>query len=914
MDFKRQINDQKNLPDSIASRDLPDVEGARRFFRQLAEAHPADARKLQKKDSLLSDVLAIAAFSPLLATTLLQNPAYIFWLERRRNENTVRLKEELLESLARFSLTNSQIEAQILLSRFRRRELLRIYLRDIRRLGTITETTEDISHLADAILEYALQIARQQLDNRYGIPLETNEKGRENPARFCIVSLGKLGSRELNYSSDIDLLFIYSGDGATSGKGARGEAITNREYFIKLAELVTKIVGQQTGEGAAYRVDLRLRPHGRVGALAISLAEAVSYYQNQSQAWERQTLIRARASAGETKIFREFWRQLAPSVYSTAGTIENALRSVKLSKDKINLEHASTGGFNVKLGRGGIREIEFIAQALQLAYGGGDEWLRSSAHTLITLSRLADRKLLSANELTKLSDAYEFLRRLEHRLQMEHGLQTHLVPNNAEKRLLVAKRMGAENLRNFDAALSFQTTNVNRIFERVFVAADDDSPHHTEAKTDADAPQNAAFSHILTSLEKGLKNSKIETKKFSALAQFSRVSPYFAEIISAKPQLLETLPLENQQFQKKDYNKILAAAISAENSFRESLAGLRTAWIKSFLEIAAFDIFGKITLPEAKKLQTELAEASVNAALEITKRELARKFDFSGELDFAVLAVGKFGGRGMDYGSDLDLILVYDDEKPVAANLSHAEFYSRAVDIFVTALSGFTREGNLYRVDLRLRPDGKNGATSIGKTAFFNYLETRAAVWEWLAYVKLRGVAGALDLAAEVEINARRIIHQNALKTHKDELKNQTRRVRARLAAEKSRGKNSDIKFDAGGLLDIYFAMRYLQLRDNIPDEGENRSTQFMLEKLYADKSLTRENFVALSKGHAFLNLLDHNLRLTGGRSNILPLANKTALQIIATRMNLESAQDLHEQLALHRIEIHSAFENILED
>lgn len=419
-------------------RDLPDPDGAKRFFGQLQERNPAEANKLLKSSALLSDVLTIASYSPLLGTTLLQNPYYFSWLKRQRSEAKTRDKEELLEALARFSLTNSQIEPQIQLARFRRRELLRIYLRDIRRLGTIAEITEEISNLADAILEHALRLARQEMDNRFGNPQEIDEKGRAKSAQFCVVSLGKLGSNELNYSSDIDLLFLYSTEGMTSGNGSRG-AVTNREYFTKLAESVTKIVGQQTGEGAAYRVDLRLRPHGRVGALAVSLNEAVKYYSTNAQAWERQTLIRARASAGDAEIFREFFAAIEPKVYSAEETVENALRNVKLSKEKINLEHQTDKGYNVKLGTGGIREIEFIAQALQLAYGGRDRWLRAS-HTLKSLARLADRKLISDNDLTELSDAYDFLRRLEHHLQMEHGLQTHIVPLEGEKLDLIARK------------------------------------------------------------------------------------------------------------------------------------------------------------------------------------------------------------------------------------------------------------------------------------------------------------------------------------------------------------------------------------------------------------------------------------------------------------------------------------------
>ena len=457
-----------SLPEKIESfiKNLPDADGARRFYSSLAEKFPTEERKLAKNEGLLSDILTLAAFSPLLAATILQNKSYIGWLKGQRLSTKVRDKEELLESLARFALTSSTLETNVLLARFRRRELLRIYLRDIRNLGTIAEITEEISHLADAILEFALRQARQELDNRYGAPLEIDGKNRARQAEFCIVALGKLGSNELNYASDIDLLFLYSNDGATSGRGTRG-AVTNREYFIKLAENIVKIVGEKTGEGAAYRVDLRLRPHGRVGALAISLADAVNYYRTTARSWERQVLIRSRVSAGDGKIFQDFFGKVESNVFSKTETVENALRNVRLSKEKINLEKTSGVNFNVKLGRGGIREIEFIAQALQLAFAGNDRWLRAP-HTLISLARLADRKLFSETELTELFEAYEFLRRLEHRLQMENGLQTHTLPNDAEKRLMLSKRMNCADLPTFETALENYTGNVNRIFSRIF--------------------------------------------------------------------------------------------------------------------------------------------------------------------------------------------------------------------------------------------------------------------------------------------------------------------------------------------------------------------------------------------------------------------------------------------------------------
>ncbi|MCY7347602.1 MAG: hypothetical protein LH614_15470 [Pyrinomonadaceae bacterium] len=903
-----------SLPGKIASfiEKLPGAENTRRFYEQLTEKSPAEAKRLAKNEGLLSDVLTLAAFSPLLATTILQNPPYVAWLNRQRISTKVRGKEELIESLARFAATNSSVEANVLLARFRRRELLRIYLRDIRNLAAVVEITEEISHLADAILEYALRLARQELDNRYGSPLETDGKNRARQARFCIVALGKLGSHELNYSSDIDLLFLYSTDGSTSGQGVRG-TLTNREYFIKLAELITKIVGAPTGEGAAYRVDLRLRPHGRVGALAISAAEAVNYYANSARSWERQVLIRSRVSAGDADVFQGFFQQVKASVFSIDETVENALSSVRLSKEQINAEKISDKNFNVKLGKGGIREIEFIAQALQLAYGGRDEWLRAP-HTLISLSRLADRKHIAETELTELFEAYEFLRRLEHRLQMENGLQTHLVPHEAEKRSLTARRMNYGSLDDFDAAVKKHSANVNRIFERVF---------GSEKIADKIVAPMLAPLPFDAPLADDIQNSPADLPtQPSSLEILTQISPYYAEMIASNPSLVSDLPSLESAFTEKNYREIFLAAVAPPTDFKSALAILRKMRSRSLLEIVAFDVFGKLTLQESKRRQTELAEASLAAAIVLTKSELEKKFSVSiAEFPFAVLGLGKLGGGGIDYGSDLDLILVYDDEVSLPVeNLTHAEFYSRAVEIFVTVLSSLTRDGLLYRVDLRLRPDGKNGATSISKSAFLNYLETRAAMWEWLAYVKLRGAAGDLKLARETEAAAKKIIYANAqkLKAEGSELKTlreESRRIRERLEAEKSGGRKNkeiDIKFGAGGMLDVYFAVRFLQLRDDVPDDADNRSTAFILKKLHENGSLNKEDFQNFFDGYEFLTELDHNLRLTVGRSSKIPLANQTALQTIVNRMKIASIKDLLQQLTLHRLNIRAAFENIM--
>src|SRR5919106_1175403 len=429
-------------------RDLPDQNGARLFIERLAKDQPRAYQTLLKQPALLADVLALAAWSPLLATTLEQNTEYLSWLGRERGDPRVRTVDEFKEALARFALTNSSLNPQVLLARFRRRELLRTYLHDIRRSQTLVETTEELSNLADAILDYALSLARQDLDNRYGLPRLIDERGRTATAEFCVIALGKLGSMELNYASDIDLVFLYSDDGTTAGTGERGE-VSNREYFVKLSETIARLVGQSGGEGAAYRVDLRLRPHGRDGALACSLQEGVRYYMHTAQDWERQTLIRSRAAVGSAELFARFKAAVTPAVFRPDVSVSGALASVRLAKQKIDRQVEKKSGFNVKLGRGGVREIEFIAQALQLAHGGGDDWLRGP-HTVVSLCRLSDRGFITQAERSELSDAYYFLRSVEHRLQMEHGLQTHTVPEAAEAQTLLARRMGfgGPNARN----------------------------------------------------------------------------------------------------------------------------------------------------------------------------------------------------------------------------------------------------------------------------------------------------------------------------------------------------------------------------------------------------------------------------------------------------------------------------------
>lgn len=939
-------------------RDLPDQHAAERALERLRKENERSYQQLLKQPALLADVLALAAWSPLLATTLEQNPEYLPWLSRERADPRVRTCDELKEALARFALTNSSLNPQNLLARFRRRELLRTYLHDIRRSQTLVETMEELSNLADAILDYALSLARQDLDNRYGLPRLIDDRGRTATAEFCVIALGKLGSMELNYASDIDLVFLYSDDGTTAGTGERGE-VSNREYFVKLSETTARLVGQSGGEGAAYRVDLRLRPHGRDGTLACSLQEAARYYLHTAQDWERQALIRSRAAAGSPELFTRFKEAVTPAVFRPDVSVSGALASVRLAKQKIDRQVEKKSGYNVKLGRGGIREIEFMAQALQLAHGGRDEWLRAP-HTLVSLGRLADRSFITQLEHTQISDAYTFLRMLEHRLQMEHGLQTHTVPENDEALSLLARRMGFAGKEDFLGALKTNTTNVRHTYDRLFADVEKtedvvveevarEIPTDTvvamdcaRVLTDRMGPEwsgrikplaNRIISladktlnphrallqlfRITASLAKTEELVTITETNLDTLLQLCGTSEPFAERIAANPALISVLDTTATTALRRDYRAMLRAAIDAERNFPAELAAFRLQWAKLIVEIAALDVENELSIFETNSLQTELATASMNVAYLVARREMARRYgSFSGGPRVAFYGLGRLSTGGVDYGSDLDILITYDSLVPSPIKtLTQDETYSRLVELMIAALASITREGYLYRVDTRLRPHGKNGPLVTSSEGFLDYLRDESAPWEWLAYAKLRCVGGDNEMGKMIELHARHRIHANAAKLDVNELKTVTRHVRERLEKEKgSRGRRlgPDIKYGPGGMLDVYFAARYLQLRDEVLDEGEDRSTAFTLERLREEGSLTDEDFSVLSNGYSLLRSIDHNLRLITHRSTRLPDPNHVAAKDVATRAGFESVAEMQETVTEQMRAIREAYLRIV--
>jgi len=908
---------------------LPDPEAAERFYSELSSRNPEVARRLLHNEGLLADLLTLSAFSPLLATTVLQNPEYIWWLEQCRTDTRPRSKDELVDALHEFS-QNDDSPFEVVLSRFKRREFMRVFLLDIKRLVTISETTDEISHIADSILEFALAEGLRRLERRFGKALAVGGQDNGNFARFTIVSFGKLGSRELNYSSDIDLLFIYSSEGETSG-GESG-SITNKEFFIKLSETIVKLVGTSAGEGAAYRVDMRLRPHGRVGPLAISLNDSVRYYMGEARPWERQILIRSRSSAGDPSLFKEFISNLSTSIYAIDQIPGEALRNVRLSKERIDKEQVNVRGFNVKLGIGGIREIEFIAQALQLAHGSTDRWIRSS-HTVIALSRLCDRGYITDRELVLLKSAYEFLRQLEHVLQMEHGLQTHTLPEDPGKQDLIARRMGMNDRSTLLSEMVLQTSNVSEVFRRIFGEEAEkelnspitDSENTNGIPISVGEESTGSFDGLSQTLKRDIRSAL--SGRFASrdangiLDALARKAPHFAEKIVAMPWIFPSESWLESPTESRDVSirNSMRQAVDSVPDFPARMGAMRKAWATTHMGIVCAEVSDAITHYESKRLQTVLAEASIESALRIAAEDVLKTpLQDAQESGMAILGLGKLGGRGIDFGSDLDLVLIYEegDGAPVGHG-SRTQVFARISELFVTALSSMTRDGQMYRVDLRLRPDGKNGPMSCSSNSIIDYFKNRAAVWEWLAYLKVRCSGGAMTMGTETERTLRSVILERASGESRKILAAETSRIRERLFEERCRnlgGGTIDIKYGRGGLLDIYFASRYLQLAHRIDEVDDDRSTMRMLNHLGTLLPQMADELETLLSAYETLSRIDHALRLSQGRSTRLSLSNSHFSRLIEENFPTFPLGEMKEQLPDLMSSVRKAFDRILSE
>ncbi len=425
---------------------------------------------------LVEPLLRICGASRVLAVVLMSVPGVdADWFEHALGVGAVSPVEHVA-ALREADDRSSIAEVSALLRRHKRRQVLRIGARDLLGLACVVETVRELSALAEGATEVAVRHAQLQVAREYG---------GFDPAdalRFVVLGMGKLGGEELNFSSDIDLVYLFTGGRRESSGGERGAAAGAR-FATRVAEIVTRTLGEVTEEGFVFRVDLRLRPEGQNGPIVNSLAAAITYYESLGQTWERAAMLKARPIAGDHDLGGSFLEEIAPFIYrrfldfDTVEEIEAMKRKVDGSRSRERLDR------DVKLGPGGIREVEFIAQALQLVHGGRDHRLRSRS-TLATLSALADLGLLDRSESASLSEAYLFLRDVEHKLQIVHERQTQVIPQDAEEERLLARRLGyhlgsvpaegratSAEVDRFHADLARHRTAVRRSFESTFLGA-----------------------------------------------------------------------------------------------------------------------------------------------------------------------------------------------------------------------------------------------------------------------------------------------------------------------------------------------------------------------------------------------------------------------------------------------------------
>ncbi|MGE0406565.1 MAG: hypothetical protein AB7O65_09710, partial [Candidatus Korobacteraceae bacterium] len=727
--------------------DVPDPDSALNLFERLI-SDPAGSivSLLNRSRPLLHYALVVFGYSNYLGETLLGNADLFHALGREGALDRSHSLEEFRESLARFRSRSFETETTLLLARFKRREYVRIMLRDVLGIATLAETTAEISTLADVVIEEALREAEVMLRNRFGIPQHKDANGRVVNTQCAVLSLGKLGGNELNYSSDIDLLFLYD-DGPAEGQGGSTEGsgddrpepdnhsgLDNREWFIRLAQQVTELLSRLTAEGFTFRVDLRLRPQGREGEPAVGLRRAVRYYEELAHDWERQAMIKVRHSAGDLALSRKFMRGVQQYVYSedvNFSAIETALET----RDRISRRRVAAArgdSIDVKLDRGGIRDIEFLVQCLQRVYGGKEPWLRSGG-TLFSLSKLHDKQHISGKDFHELTNAYQFLRVLEHRLQLRQGQQTQRLPQSEDELVVIARAVGpvlagqprtmnlVETVRRRMAAVAEIYNRIihHQQFQQDIHPPDLSSPALSGERSDRQILEQIAREapdlyaaivreevslHTRRNLLRFLSAAATDAGRLGMVLQapqslvraldLFRLSNFLTDILARYPEELSAL--EHIRPQQKDQNgadgvvfgspgkpEVVLTWIGSSNlSYGQKLAMLRNQYRRCVFASGARDLLEPRNVYISLEETSAAADASVAAALAIAG-------DPAG---FSVLALGRLGTFEFDLLSDADLLFVHDETMDPGLARQVAQQ-------IVQILSSYTSEGTVVAVD-----------------------------------------------------------------------------------------------------------------------------------------------------------------------------------------------------------------------
>jgi [glutamine synthetase] adenylyltransferase / [glutamine synthetase]-adenylyl-L-tyrosine phosphorylase len=834
-----------------------------------------------------------------------------------------------------------------LLRRHKQREYLRIGARDLMPSVTMEETVRELSALADASLDAAYRFCRAETEKEYG-PL--NLPGTEKPNRFVVLGMGKLGGSELNFSSDVDVIFLYESDEGESAGGPKGKK-TPREFFTAIGKKIIQAMGKVTEDGFVFRIDLRLRPMGTSGPLVQSLGSAMLYYESWGQCWERAALIKARPVAGDKQLGASFLKEIEPFIYRRYldFTTVDELRHMKTRIENELLTGADKER-NIKLGYGGIREIEFFTQALQLVNGGYEPHLRSPS-TLPALAGLARHKFISPEVRDKLAEAYRFLREAEHKIQIVQEAHAHSIPKGKDEEQAFARRLGYQRKGNLSERAKFwrdyrhHTRNVRRIFDRLFYGAQKEM--ETEGASVAGSIWHDLDNHSLITQElanagfadpvkayenllavrdgevyappslKRLKvmrllgpalmteliQSSAPERALSNLAEFSHriggrtgfltllaenpqtmrllitlfaESQFLTDLFLKRPELIDTLirvDLTRIEKTKTEMLTEVRAALEEAQDIEAKLNALRRHKTEEFIRIGLHDLGGAIKLVDALTQLSHLADACLQATLELAAAELSEKFGDVPNGRFTVIGGGKLGGRELDYNSDLDLIFIYaaaDDMRSSGGSqgaLPAHDYYVRLGQKLLSYLSAPTEEGIAYKIDMQLRPSGKAGPLVSPIGAFREYHKNSSQLWERQALIKTRHVAGDANLGKEVEKITEAFAYGRGLDQEGiGEIHHLRMRMERELADENESRFN--LKKGRGGLVDIEFLTQMLQLAhgQRVP-KLRQRQTLKALKALHEENILKSSEYRLLSDGYLFLRHLDHRLRLERDQS-----------------------------------------------
>ncbi len=882
----------KALPESawirvcILLAESPDPDSVIHYLEKLLESSPIDFHRLTENIIAGQCLVIVFAHSQFLSEEILRRPGLLNDLlesgDLQRNLNDTEFIIQLEKECA------DGIPNPLLLATFRRRQLLRILLRDIRGLATLSETTAELSDLAGAILQVAYRHVLAAFRKRYGTPQFLTSDGREHPCEFSIIALGKLGGQELNYSSDIDLLFLYTANGETDG----ANPIDNKEFYKRIANALTELLSTYTSEGICYRVDLRLRPDGKLGELCMPLAGAKAYYKSRARDWELQMLIKARVAAGEQGPGVDLLVSVEPLIYSSTldfGAVESVSETRLRIGEQLALKRGGSTDLDIKLERGGIRDIEFLVQCLQRLYGGRDPWVRHGG-TLLALSRLHDKALLSPVEYAKLAACYEYLRHMEHRLQYWDDRQTHTLPRDTELLEVLARRMpawqtgGRASASRLVKQIHFHLEEVREIYERVIhaqqpvfislaesleapldeeiVPPNEFSSSNVARFLDQKAPRFAALIEKkktrrgIASLELFLEKTMGHQAGMTALDADPLFARYVLDLFESGPylaeQLIRTPDLIEEFFR-------FGAGLNFRDYFEDPVE-LRRYYRKEIFRIQAESICLRQPIFHTLDQTSQLAEFAIESAYRAAIQQVLAvrppvSVQYTPRDQMMVIALGRLGMREFDLGSDADLVFVLPDQ-----DASEINFWRRVAERVIDIVSAYTGEGMLFAVDTRLRPSGREGDLLQLESAYMDYFDKHAQAWEGITYMKARGVAGNIEKATDFlnklqEVDWRRYGQSG---------RSQSELRKMRLRLEKEQGESNPLKAGVGGYYDIDFSLMYLRLKGagmffkllNTPARID------IIEKM---GHLERPDANFLRDAATFYRSIDHAMRLLSG-------------------------------------------------